>query len=107
MSRPRLAPDVFALPVDRLREGYYTDAYFNGAKRVLEAKDLHPRVTMQVFQKRDGAVLGGMDEALAMLRLCSGRYEGEGDERVWGTAGRTSRCTRSTTATSSPPGRRC
>ena len=65
MSRSRLAPEVFALPVDRLREGYYSDAYFNGAKRVLEAKDLHPRVTMQVFQKTDGAVLGGMDEALA------------------------------------------
>jgi len=83
MSRPRLHPDVFALPVDRIREGYYTDAYFNGAKRVLETKDLHPRVTMQVFQKHDGAVLGGMDEALAMLRLCSGHHEGEGDARRW------------------------
>ena len=50
---------------------------------MLETKDLHPRVTMQVFQKTDGAVLGGMDEALAMLRLCSGRYVGEGAERVW------------------------
>ena len=83
MPRPRLAPDVFALPVDRLREGYYTDAYFNGAKTVLEAKGRHPRVTMQVFQKTEGAVLGGMDEALAMLRLCSGRFEGEGDGRLW------------------------
>ncbi len=83
MSRPRLNPDVFALPVDRIRDGYYTDAYFNGAKHVLETKDLHPRVTMQVFQKHDGAVLGGMDEALAMLRLCSGHYEGEGGARRW------------------------
>ena len=83
MPRSRLAPEVFALPVDRLREGYYTDAYFNGAKRVLETKDLHPRVTMQVFQKTDGAVLGGMDEALAILRLCTGRYVAEGGERVW------------------------
>jgi nicotinate phosphoribosyltransferase len=83
MSRPRLAPDVFAIPVDRLRDGYYSDAYFNGAKRVLETKDLHPRVTMQVFQKTDGAVLGGMDEALAMLRLCSGRYAAGDGQRVW------------------------
>jgi nicotinate phosphoribosyltransferase len=83
MSRPRLSPDVFALPVDRLREGYYTDAYFNGAKAVLEAKGRHPSVTMQVFQKTDRAVLGGMDEALAMLRLCAGHYAGEGDDRVW------------------------
>ena len=50
---------------------------------MLEAKGRHPRVTMQVFQKTDGAVLGGMDEALAMLRLCSGRFEGDGDGRVW------------------------
>jgi nicotinate phosphoribosyltransferase len=83
MPRSRLAPEVFALPVDHLREGYYSDAYFSGTKRVLEAKDLHPRVTMQVFQKTDGAVLGGMDEALAVLRLCSGRYEGEGADSVW------------------------
>jgi nicotinate phosphoribosyltransferase len=83
MPRTRLDAEVFALPVDRLREGYYTDAYFNGAKRVLESKGLHPRATMQVFQKTDGAVLGGMDEALAMLRLCSGHSEGEGDARVW------------------------
>ena len=83
MPRSRLDAEVFALPVDRLREGYYTDAYFNGAKRVLESKGLHPRATMQVFQKTEGAVLGGMDEALAMLRLCSGRFEGEGEARVW------------------------
>lgn len=83
MLRARLAPEVFALPVNRLREGYYSDAYFNGAKRVLETKGLRPRVTMQVFQKTDGAILGGMDEALAILRLCSGRYAGEGDGRIW------------------------
>ena len=81
--RSRLAPDVFALPVDHIREGYYTDAYFNGAKRVLETKGQHPRVTMQVFQKSDAAVLGGMDEALATLRLCAGFFDGEGPARVW------------------------
>ena len=83
MPRHRLAPDVFALPVDRIREGYYTDAYFNGSKRVLEAKGRHPTMTMQVFQKTDGAVLGGMDEALATLRLCAGHFEGEGATRRW------------------------
>ena len=72
--RRRLDPSVFALPVDRLREGYYSDAYFNYTKSVLEHDDLHPRVLMQVFQKHQGAVLGGMDEALAMLKLCAGRF---------------------------------
>ena len=27
--RSRLDPEVFRLPVERIREGYYTDAYFN------------------------------------------------------------------------------
>lgn len=83
MPRHRLAPEVFALPVDRIREGYYTDAYFNGSKRVLEAKGRHPTVTLQIFQKTDGAVLGGMDEALATLRLCAGHFEGEGAAPQW------------------------
>ena len=70
MPRTRLSPEVFALPVQQLRDGYYSDAYFNCAKGVLEAQDLHPRVTMQIFQKQERALLGGVDEALAMLKLC-------------------------------------
>ncbi len=72
--RTRLAPEVFRLPVDRIRHGYYSDAYFVYTKELLEAEGLHPRVTMQVFQKNE-SVLGGIDEALAILRLCSGRDE--------------------------------
>jgi len=82
-ERRRLDPDVFALPVERMREGYYTDAYFNFSKQVLEAKDEHPRVLMQVFQKYGNAVLGGIDEAIAMLKLCSGRHEIRDGRRVW------------------------
>jgi nicotinate phosphoribosyltransferase len=66
----RLAPEVFELPVERIREGFYTDAYFNHARSTLLADGRHPRVLMQVFQKKD-AMLGGIDEALAVLRLCS------------------------------------
>jgi len=73
--RPRLDPEVFALPVERLRAGYYSDAYFNYSKSVLEHGGMHTRVVMQVFQKHAGAVLGGMDEAIAILKLCSGRFE--------------------------------
>jgi nicotinate phosphoribosyltransferase len=53
-----------------MREGYYTDVYFNFARETLLADDRHPRVVMQVFQKQQ-AVLGGMDEAIAILKLCS------------------------------------
>ncbi len=83
MPHTRLSPEVFALPLDQLRGGYYSDAYFNCTKGVLEAQDLHPRVTMQVFQKQERAVLGGIDEALAVLKLCAGRYRGEAAARTW------------------------
>ena len=72
--RERLDPGVFRLPVDRIREGYYTDAYFNLTKRLLEEQDRHPRVTMQIFQKHE-SVLGGIDEAVAVLKLCSDGWE--------------------------------
>jgi len=71
-ARRRLDPAIFNLPVGRLRAGYYSDAYFNFAKELLEAEDRHPRVLMQVFQKHD-SVLGGIDEAIAVLKVGSGR----------------------------------
>jgi nicotinate phosphoribosyltransferase len=57
-----------------MRDGYYTDAYFNHTRETLLADGRHPRVVMQVFQKRD-AYLGGMDEAIAILKLCSDDWE--------------------------------
>jgi nicotinate phosphoribosyltransferase len=59
--------------VERIREGYYSDAYFNFTKELLEARGHCPRVTMQIFQK-ERSVLGGVDEAIAVLKLCSGRH---------------------------------
>jgi nicotinate phosphoribosyltransferase len=72
--RGRLAPEVFDLSVEKIRDGYYTDAYFNHARSALLADGRHPRVLMQVFQKKD-AVLGGMDEAIAILKLCSDGWD--------------------------------
>ena len=74
-SRQRLAPEVFDLPVERMRAGWYTDAYFNHARATLLADGRHPRVVVQVFQKND-AWLGGVDEAIAILRLCSDEPDG-------------------------------
>jgi nicotinate phosphoribosyltransferase len=53
-----------------MKAGYYSDAYFNFARETLIADRRHPRVVTQVFQKHD-SVLGGMDEAIAILKLCS------------------------------------
>src|SRR5437764_626268 len=63
--RERLDPSVFRLNVERIREGYYSDVYFNRTVDVLHADQRHPQVLMQVFQKQH-AVIGGMDEAIAI-----------------------------------------
>jgi nicotinate phosphoribosyltransferase len=73
-ARHRLDPDVFELPVEKIRDGYYTDAYFNHTRSSLLADERHPRVLLQVFQKK-GAVLGGMDEAIAIMKLCSHGFD--------------------------------
>jgi nicotinate phosphoribosyltransferase len=62
------------LPVEKMRAGYYTDAYFNHTRSALLAHGTHPHVSMQVFQKKR-AYLGGMDEAIAILKLCTAGWE--------------------------------
>lgn len=78
-ERERLSPETFRLPVERLRSGYYSDAYFVLTKQLLEDDDHHPRALMQVFQKED-SVLGGIDEAIAVLRQGAGR---RGPDSEW------------------------
>ncbi len=73
-ARERLPAEIFDLPVEKMREGYYTDAYFNHTRAALLADGRHPRVVMQVFQKHE-AVLGGIDEAIAVLRLCADDWD--------------------------------
>src|SRR2546430_6348374 len=72
--KPRLDPAIFHLPVERMREGYYSDKYFVRARDLL-LKDRHrPCVTMQVFGTAH-AYLGGSDEAIGILKLCSEKWE--------------------------------
>jgi nicotinate phosphoribosyltransferase len=88
VTTKRLPPEVFDLPVEKMRDGYYTDAYFNHARDALLRDGRRPRVVMQVFQKKE-SFIGGIDEALAILRLCShdwdaltvhALYDGDGIE---------------------------
>src|SRR3954454_21049615 len=71
-EKERLAPETFRLPVEKIRSSYYSDSYFALTKELLEAEGRSPEVTMQVFAKKRG-LLGGIDEAIAVLRLCAGR----------------------------------
>ena len=68
--RKRIDPALFALPVEQIRAGTYSDAYFNSARAALRAEGRVARVTWQLTVKRDGW-LGGIDEAVALLKLCS------------------------------------
>jgi nicotinate phosphoribosyltransferase len=73
--RSRLDPEVFRLPVERIKAGYYSDAYFNLTRELLLESGRHANVTVQVFQKQH-SVLGGIDEAIAVLKLCSDDWSG-------------------------------
>jgi nicotinate phosphoribosyltransferase len=74
-TRKRLDPSIFELPVEKMRAGYYTDAYFNHTRSTLLRDGRRPRVVMQIFQKNH-AYLGGMDEAIAILKLCADDWSG-------------------------------
>jgi nicotinate phosphoribosyltransferase len=78
VPRDRLPPETFRLPVERLRDGYYSDAYFNYTKRLLEAEGRRPHVVMQVFQKQP-SILGGVDEAIAILKTAAGQRGEDGE----------------------------
>jgi len=90
--KKRLEPAVFNLPVDQIKQGFYTDAYFNRAREILRRDNHSPRVVMQFTGKNDGW-LGGIDESIALLKLCAddwnaltvhALYEGDRYER-WDT----------------------
>lgn len=79
MTPDRLSSAVFRLPIARIREGYYSDQYFNLTKELLEVQGRRPDVLMQVFQKQE-STLGGIDEAIAILRECAGE---RGPDGAW------------------------
>ena len=90
--RKRVDPSLFHLPVDEIQKGFYTDKYFERTREIMHADSHSPRVLMQVSGKTAG-FLSGIDEALAILRVCSADWNVltvnalyEGDElEAWDT----------------------
>ena len=68
--RKRIDPAAFNLPVDQIKQGYFTDAYFVRAREVVKRDDGSPKVLLQVTGKHEGWV-SGIDEAIAILKLCA------------------------------------
>jgi nicotinate phosphoribosyltransferase len=68
--RKRIEPASFGLPVEQIKRGFYTDAYFVRAREVIQQDERSPQVIMQFTGKHEGWV-GGIDETIAVLKLCS------------------------------------
>ncbi len=66
----RLPVETFEIPVELIKNGFYTDAYFLRTEEILNSANHHPRVLMQVFQ-REHSILCGIDESIAILKTCS------------------------------------
>lgn len=70
----RLNPSVFDIPAAKIKKGWYSDKYFVRTKKILEKDSNHAKVLMQVFCRKN-AVVCGLDEAIAVLKLCADRPE--------------------------------
>ena len=66
----RRSPECFDIPVEKIRNGYFSDTYFIKTSDILRKDGYHPRVMMQIFQRKN-AILCGMDEALAIIQRCA------------------------------------
>ena len=86
----RLDKKLFAIDVDRMRQGWYTDAYFLNIETILHALSQEGyrfqgintgdlEVEMQIFtRRRPFSLVAGIDEALAILEESTGYYNQEG-----------------------------
>ncbi len=104
----RLTNEIFKLDIERMRRGWYSDKYFANIHRMLTAlsregytyRGTSPRlpkgvsaqgipvgdmeVEMQWFTRRPGkTVIVGVDKALAMLRHCTGYWDGDRFVETW------------------------
>lgn len=100
-NNQRLPDEIFRIDIERMRRGWYTDVYFANTSKILTAlagenytfqgdSDLTvvdcSQVTvgdiiveMQFFTRRKPfAVVAGVDEALAILRNCTGYFANDG-----------------------------
>lgn len=107
-NQQRLTNETFKLDIERMRRGWYSDKYFENINRMLTVlasegyrysgktphlpADVSPHdidvgnmeVEMQWFTRRMGkTVVVGVDKALAMLRHCTGYWEGKRFVETW------------------------
>lgn len=101
-DKKRLTNETFKLDIERMRQGWYSDKYFENIGRMLTAlsaegykysgqhhnlpMDVSPEdiavgdieVEMQWFTRRVGStIVVGVDKSLEMLKHCTGYWEGD------------------------------
>ncbi|UCB46166.1 MAG: nicotinate phosphoribosyltransferase [Spirochaetota bacterium] len=72
--RKRLPAELFNIPVQKIKSGFYSDKYFSRTKDILMADGNHKTVLMQLFTRKKG-VLCGIDEAICILQTCASKPE--------------------------------
>lgn len=72
--KERLNPKVFKIDRNLMVQGYYSDKYFVREQQILKSLDEHPKVIAQIFCRKD-AIVGGLDEAIAILKECTNFYK--------------------------------
>jgi nicotinate phosphoribosyltransferase len=107
-NKKRLTDETFKLDIERMRKGWYSDKYFENIGLMLTVlaserytyggqlnnlpEDISPadidvgnmEVEMQWFTRRMGkTVVVGVDKALAMLRHCTGYWDGDTFVETW------------------------
>jgi len=88
----RLPIENFKFPVEKIKAGYYSDAYFIRSQEILNGDNHHPRVLMQIFPRAD-VVLCGVEETISLIKQCAHHPENlvihalhDGDEvKEWET----------------------
>lgn len=61
--------------INKIRQGYYSAAYFNRTKQILLNEKNLEKVTLQIFQKNNNIMLGGIDETVELLKIGTGYFE--------------------------------
>ena len=59
----------------RLKDGFYSANYFLKSRKIVSENEPNHKVTMQWFQRRDNALLCGIDEAIAILHTFASHPE--------------------------------
>ena len=61
--------------IEKIRRGYYTAVYFNRSKEILLGEGNLKKVTMQIFQKKEGSILAGIAEVRELLKEATGYFD--------------------------------